>query len=199
MSTGQLTSQKGIAAASLAVLLLVILSIMVNTSMFLRCKFGDNCNPFSGVSMKDQAQNADANAKAIGAASQFMLALDVSGNNMLDASKKYVYCREGPGTVGDLRCSNTPQESDITSAAEGYRPYPQDVVNALSEELPFLRGFTHSFTLSRGGTTVLTASDQGGAQLRSRFIFAAPIAGGENIRMQLEMSKGQTATGVVKK
>jgi hypothetical protein len=194
--TANRLSQKGIAAASLAVILLVVLSIMINTSMFFRCKFGADCNPFGGESMEEQTVNADANAKAIGAATQFMLGLDTSGYTMINATKKYAYCREGPGNLGELRCTDTPTESDITDTADGFRPFTDGLIDAISAELPFLSGFSHSFTLSRGDETLLTAGNDGGEQQLSRFIFAAPIAGGENIELELALSKGQTASGV---
>lgn len=210
------TKRKAIAAASIAVFLFVILSLMINTAMFFRCKMGQtieeeipdqvrtgdvggSCNPFSDESMVEKVVDADENAKAIGAAQQFMLALDVPNTNtMYEANKKYAYCLhdDAPADSQIHRCRNPPAESDITSAIQGYRPYPQGALSAVSEELPLLQGFTHTFELTRGDTTLLQDGDQGGAQLQSRFIFAVPIPGGENIELKLEMSKGNVATGV---
>lgn len=196
------------AAASLAILLFVVLSISLSVFMFFRCNevvqpgsLGNHlegaCAPFQGESMAERTGDAKANAEALGVATQFMLAHDVGDtDSMIEASKKYVYCEEGPGEKGEYRCENTPQKSDIEDAADSYMPYGQEFEDFVSAELPFLNGFSHSFTLDYDGGSVEGGSS-GGAGLNSRVVFAVPIAGGENAELILEMSKGGVAVGVV--
>lgn len=190
--------RKAIATSGIAIILFGVASLGLTGGMILKCKAGAGCNPFSSESLGDKVTTSTENAKAIGAAHQFMLGLEVPEDlNMFPATQKYAYCREGPGRLGQYRCTDTPEQSDIEGVVAEFSPYPENLVDFITSSIPFLDGFAHRFTLERNGNTLMQVGSSDTNSLSSTFIFMAPIAGGENIKLKLEMTKGSTAAGVV--
>ncbi len=184
------------AAASIAIVLFVVASVLLNTIMYFQCSSEDNCNPFGGESVDETVANAEDATEVIGTAAQFMLSTEIrDGQNMFPASQKYAYCRDGPGEVGQYRCTNAPEGSEITDAADSFSRYSLGAGETITNLLPFLDGIDYAFTLSQDDETLLETGDI--SQSHSTFIFRSPIAGGETIRLTLEISRGNTAVGVV--
>lgn len=190
--------RKGLVTAGMGVVLFTIAAVVLNGWAYLQCTTTGDCDPFGGQSMGDRVEQGVEHAKAIGTGTQFLYGVQLEeGTNLPPAVRKYAWCREGPGTVGEYRCTGTPEESAITGAVEGFTPYPQRIVNLI----PFFNTFNYRFTIEQAGKgddgVLLEAGSGNPTDSPSTFLFAVPLAGGENVRLRLVMNKGRITVGVV--
>lgn len=178
----------GLMSAGLIVAILLPMAVGGKAFLYAHCVVS-GCDPMGGTSTEQLKQQEEKNSQATVVATNLLYGVNVNGYPLIEAIKKYAYCREGSGEPGAYRCTDAPTESQITDAVESFQPHEGGVIDLFNPP-------AYQLDVTRNGETLLHLEKNSFDGPTSTALIMIPIAGGENVKVRYEQDRGSITLGV---